>query len=121
MTEHLSAVGLRRIPTPRQNMDVGEIFTCPREDAFQFIQRPEQVPLNIVVQSSQWRHIDNLGTSRQPLSGDQLIEGPEKSSKSLSCPRGGRDQKMFPVCDPGPSLLLHICGLADSFFEPSGD
>jgi hypothetical protein len=116
----LTTIRLRGIAAPCQDTDIRKVLSCLFENLSQFIEWTEQVTLNVVVESLQWRDIEDACSSRRPLPCDQLIEAPEEGGKGLPAAGGRRDKKMFSCGNLGPGLLLQIGRLAHSPAKPFG-
>ena len=67
-----------------------------------FFEGRDQIRLDIVVERLQWRNIKNAGMPDGCLSGDQLIESPQKCRQRLAATRRSGNKEVAPGRDCGP-------------------
>ena len=76
MAKHLAPIGLGRVAASRQYADIWKISLFHLKELPQFGQRAKQVTLNVIVESSERRDVENARSSDRQLSADQLVESP---------------------------------------------
>ena len=91
------------------------------EGLSQPIQGPEQVPLNVVVERSQGRDVQDAGVPARELPGDKLVDCPEEGGQGLAAARRRGDEDMLAGGNPLPAFFLHLGRLSDLGSKPPGD
>ena len=118
---HATAIRGRCVPASGENPDLGKGFFLPLEEPAQFIQGPEQVPLDVVVKSLEGRDIKDARVLRCPLPCQELVNAPEKGCKGFAAPGGGADENMLSFCNRRPGLFLKIGRFPEPLEEPAGN
>ena len=121
---HGLARGGQRVAGADRHAHLGKLQPVGRRGGPDPRQRGPEILLDVVVQRTERRDVDDVDTVLQPLLEPEtveVIERPEERGEGLARARRGDDQGVAPRGDRLPAFTLRACRLAEGVGEPPTD